>query len=69
VTNAELTASLGRVLGRPTLLPVPEFAMKAVLGELAVEVTGSHRVVPKRLSEAGFRFAHPEVDDAVRAAL
>ncbi|MGW6918658.1 TIGR01777 family oxidoreductase [Kitasatospora sp. NPDC054939] len=69
VTNAELTASLGRVLGRPALLPVPEFAMKAVLGELAVEVTGSHRVVPKRLLEAGFRFAHPEVDDAVRAAL
>ncbi|MGW4897752.1 TIGR01777 family oxidoreductase [Kitasatospora sp. NPDC004240] len=69
VTNAELTAAMGRALGRPTPFPVPEFALKAVLGELAIEVTGSHRVVPRRLLEAGFRFAHPDVDSAVRSAL
>ncbi|MFD9598214.1 TIGR01777 family oxidoreductase [Kitasatospora sp. NPDC059973] len=69
VTNAELTAALGRVLKRPTPFPVPEAALKTVLGELAVEVTGSHRVVPRRLLEAGFRFEHPDVDSAVRAAL
>ncbi|MER7753448.1 TIGR01777 family oxidoreductase [Kitasatospora sp. NPDC097643] len=68
VTNAELTAALGRVLGRPTPFPVPEPVLKAVLGELAIEVVGSHRVVPRRLLDAGFRFAHPDVDAAVRAA-
>ncbi|MGV9263710.1 TIGR01777 family oxidoreductase [Kitasatospora sp. NPDC003701] len=69
VTNAELTAALGRVLKRPTPFPVPEAVLKVALGELAVEVTGSHRVVPRRLLEAGFRFEHTDVDAAVRAAL
>ncbi|MFJ5122717.1 TIGR01777 family oxidoreductase [Kitasatospora sp. NPDC088548] len=69
VTNAELTAALGRALKRPTPFPVPEAVLKAVLGELAIEVVGSHRVVPRRLLEAGFRFEHPDVDSAVRAAL
>ncbi|MFC8454437.1 TIGR01777 family oxidoreductase [Kitasatospora sp. NPDC057223] len=69
VTNRELTAALGKALGRPTPFPVPEAALKAVLGELAVEVAGSHRVVPGRLLEAGFRFRHPDVGSAVRAAL
>ncbi|GAA0657214.1 TIGR01777 family oxidoreductase [Kitasatospora atroaurantiaca] len=69
VTNRELTAAMGRVLGRPTPFPVPEAVLKVVLGEMAVEVVGSHRVVPKRLLEAGFRFQHPDVDSAVRSAL
>jgi uncharacterized protein (TIGR01777 family) len=69
VTNAELTAALGRVLGRPTPFPVPDFALKLALGEMAVEVVGSHRTVPAKLLGAGFRFAHPEVDQALRAAL
>ncbi|OKI27723.1 TIGR01777 family oxidoreductase [Streptomyces sp. CB03911] len=69
VTNRELTAAVGRVLGRPTPFPVPEAVLKTVLGELAVEVAGSHRVLPARLTEAGFRFRHPDVESAVRAAL
>ncbi|MDH6575060.1 TIGR01777 family oxidoreductase [Kitasatospora sp. MAP5-34] len=69
VTNRELTEAMGRVLGRPTPFPVPEFALKAALGEMAVEVAGSHRVVPQRLLDAGFVFQHPDVDSAVRAAL
>ncbi|MFG2904660.1 TIGR01777 family oxidoreductase [Kitasatospora sp. NPDC048286] len=68
-TNAELTAALGRALRRPTPFPVPEAVLKAVLGELAVEVVGSHRVVPRRLLDAGFRFTHPEVYSAVLAAM
>ncbi|HJD83230.1 TIGR01777 family oxidoreductase [Kitasatospora aureofaciens] len=68
-TNAELTAAIGRALRRPTPFPVPEAVLKVALGELAVEVVGSHRVVPRRLLEAGFRFAHPDLDSAVRAAL
>ncbi|GAA2144411.1 TIGR01777 family oxidoreductase [Kitasatospora kazusensis] len=69
VTNRELTEAMGRVLGRPTPFPVPEFALKAALGEMAVEVAGSHRVVPQRLLDAGFAFRHPDIDSAVRAAL
>ncbi|MFH9348435.1 TIGR01777 family oxidoreductase [Kitasatospora sp. NPDC017646] len=68
-TNAELTAAIGRALRRPTPFPVPEAVLEVVLGELAVEVVGSHRVVPRRLLDAGFRFAHPDLDSAVRAAL
>ncbi|MEY9843605.1 TIGR01777 family oxidoreductase [Streptacidiphilus sp. MAP5-3] len=69
VTNAEVTAALGRVLRRPTVFAVPEFALKAVLGDMAVEVVGSHRCVPTRLLDSGFRFAHTTVDQAIQAAL
>lgn len=69
VTNAELTAALGRVLHRPTPFPVPQVALRLALGEMAVEVVGSHRVVPAKLLAAGFDFAHPNVEAAVRAAL
>ncbi len=56
-------------MGRPTVFAVPEFALKAVLGEMAVEVVGSHRAVPARLLAAGFRFRHPTAEAAVRAAV
>ncbi|MFC5908083.1 TIGR01777 family oxidoreductase [Streptacidiphilus monticola] len=69
VTQAEITEAMSRVLRRPAFAHVPEFALKAVLGEMAVEVVGSHRVVPKRLLDSGFRFAHATIDDAIRAAL
>jgi uncharacterized protein (TIGR01777 family) len=69
VTNAEVTAAMGAVLHRPTLCAVPGFALAAVLGEMSVEVVGSHRVVPGRLLDSGFRFRHTTVEEAVRAAL
>ena len=70
VTNAELTRTLGRVLRRPTLLPLPAFAAKLLLGELAEEgLLASQRVRPKRLLEAGFEFAYPELEGALRHAL
>lgn len=69
VTNREVTAAMGRVLRRPTLFPAPAPALRLVLGEMAGDVLGSQRVLPARLSESGFAFAHPRVDDAVRAAL
>jgi len=43
--------------------------LRAVLGELASEVLGSQRVVPKRLLESGFRFAFPSIEETIRAAL
>ncbi|MFF3754021.1 TIGR01777 family oxidoreductase [Streptomyces sp. NPDC002018] len=68
VTNREVTAAMGRVLRRPTPFPVPAVALRAALGDLAEDVLGSQRVLPTRLSESGFTFAFPTVDEAIRAA-
>ncbi|NBE53391.1 TIGR01777 family oxidoreductase [Streptomyces boluensis] len=69
VTNREVTATMGRVLRRPTVCTAPAPALRLVLGELASDVLGSQRVLPTRLLESGFRFAFPTIDTAVRAAL
>ncbi|MEV7063829.1 TIGR01777 family oxidoreductase [Streptomyces collinus] len=69
VTNREITAAMGRVLHRPTLFPVPAAVLRTVLGEMAGDVLGSVRVLPTRLLESGFRFAFPEIEGAIRAAL
>ncbi|MBW3574825.1 MAG: TIGR01777 family oxidoreductase [Actinobacteria bacterium] len=71
VTNAELTETLGAVLGRPTLLPVPRLGPELVLGrELAKSLLySSARVAPTRLEASGYRFAHPDLDGALRAVL
>ncbi|MFI1162978.1 TIGR01777 family oxidoreductase [Streptomyces sp. NPDC020801] len=69
LTNREITAAMGRVLHRPTLFPVPAQVLRTVLGEMAADVLGSARVVPKRLLESGFSFAFPGIEEAVRAAL
>ena len=69
VRNAEFMSTLGRVLRRPTVLPTPAFAIKIALGELAGEALAGQRAVPKRLIEAGFAFAHPNLESAMRAAL
>ena len=68
VTNSEATTATGMVLRRPTLLPVPGFALRLVLGEFGGEPLRSQRVLPKALLGAGFIFSHPTVKDAVRAA-
>ncbi|MEU1517757.1 TIGR01777 family oxidoreductase [Streptomyces sp. NPDC005811] len=68
LTNREITEAMGRVLRRPTLFPVPAPVLRTVLGEMAGDVLGSARVVPKRLLESGFTFAFPGIEDAVRAA-
>ena len=69
VTNAEITSSMGHVLGRPTILPAPAFALKAVLGEFSTEVLGSARVMPAVLERSGFRFQDPTIESAIRTAL
>ncbi|MDH6626829.1 uncharacterized protein (TIGR01777 family) [Streptomyces sp. LBL] len=69
LTNREITAAMGRVLRRPTLFQVPAPVLRAALGEMAGDVLGSQRVVPKRLLESGFTFAFPEIEEAIRAAL
>ncbi|MEU9758564.1 TIGR01777 family oxidoreductase [Streptomyces sp. NPDC047985] len=69
VTNAEVTAAMGRVLRRPTLLTAPAPALRLVLGDFAEDVLGSQRVLPGRLLDSGFVFAFPGIDAAIRAAL
>lgn len=67
VTNREFTHTLGRVLHRPTLLPVPAFALQALLGEGATIVTEGQRVLPERPRAAGYVFRHPALEGALRA--
>ncbi|MER7543931.1 TIGR01777 family oxidoreductase [Spirillospora sp. NPDC127506] len=70
VTNEEYTRALGRVLHRPARLAVPRFALRAALRGFADEgPLISQRVLPRRLGEAGFRFAHEHVDEALAAVL
>lgn len=69
VTNREIAAAMGRVLHRPTLFPVPAPVLRTVLGEMAGDVLGSARVLPKRLLESGFTFAFPDIQEAIKAAL
>jgi uncharacterized protein len=70
VTNREFTATLARVLGRPAILPVPAPALRLALGEMGqVAVLGSARVVPERLTQAGYRFRHPVLEGALRFVL
>jgi len=69
VRNAELTRALGHVLHRPTLFAVPAFALKLALGELAGELLGSKRAVPRRAEETGFVFRYRELQPALAQEL
>lgn len=70
VSNAEFTATLGRVLGRPAVLPVPKAVLRLIFGEMADEtLLASTRAVPARASEAGFVWRQPELAGALRHVL
>jgi len=71
VPNSEFVRTLARVLRRPALLPTPLLPLKLRYGGELVEtlLLYSMRVVPARLEESGFRFAHPRLEDALRAVL
>ncbi|HET6837536.1 MAG TPA: DUF1731 domain-containing protein, partial [Gemmatimonadales bacterium] len=70
VTNRDFTRTLGRVLGRPAVIPVPAAALRVVFGEMADRtLLSSARVLPARLLEAGYRFAHPGLEGALRSML
>jgi hypothetical protein len=69
VTNAELSKTLGRVLHRPAVLPVPALALKALYGEMATIVLTGQRAVPARLGELGYAFGHPDLEAALRDVL
>jgi uncharacterized protein len=71
VTNAEFTETLGRVVHRPTVIPTPLFPLRLRYGSELVRhlLVEGQRVLPKRLEESGFRFAHPTLEEALRAAV
>jgi len=70
VTNADFSKTLGRVLGRPAVMPIPKLAMKARFGgELGEVVTGGQRAIPRRALDSGFEFAHAELEAALRSLL
>ncbi|MFT5052551.1 MAG: hypothetical protein ACI8QZ_003986 [Chlamydiales bacterium] len=70
VTNAEYTRILGRVLRRPTIVPMPAFAARLAFGELAdALLLASQRAVSQRLQESGYRFAQPDLEGCLRHQL
>jgi uncharacterized protein (TIGR01777 family) len=70
VTNQEFTKTLGQILQRPTVLPMPSFAARALFGEMAdALMLSSTRVEPERLINSGYEFQFPELDGALRHML
>ena len=69
VTNAELSRTLGRVLHRPAILPVPALALRLLYGEMAEIVTTGQRAVPAVLRRLGFEFRHADLEAALRDVL
>jgi uncharacterized protein len=70
VTNREFASTLGRVLGRPAILPVPATALRLVFGEMAeVALLAGARVVPARLVRSGYQFRHAQLEGALRFVL
>jgi uncharacterized protein (TIGR01777 family) len=70
VRNVDFTRTLARALHRPAVFPVPAFALKTLLGDMANELLlSSQRVAPTELLQTGYRFQHPEVGPALQAIL
>ena len=65
VTNAEFSKALGKVLGRPSFMPTPAFALNLALGEVASVVTKGQRVLPKASLDGGYKFQFPRVEAAL----
>lgn len=69
-TNESFTKTLGEVLYRPTFLPLPEFAVSMIFGEMGdALLLASTKVLPKRLEDAGFEFKFPNLKEAVESAI
>ncbi len=70
VTNHTFTKTLGEVLNRPTFIPIPEFGVKFMFGEMGETLLlGGSRVIPKKLEDLGFKFKYPELKEAIKKAL
>ncbi len=68
--NKDFVRALGEVLHRPTIFPLPEFVVRTLLGEMGDELLlSSTRILPAKLNQAGYKFKHTELHDALRTAL
>ncbi|HEY6100562.1 MAG TPA: DUF1731 domain-containing protein, partial [Anaeromyxobacter sp.] len=65
VRNRDLSRALGAALGRPSFLPAPGIAVRALLGEMASAVLASQRVLPRKALSLGYRFQFPDVRSAL----
>ena len=68
-TNRGLTKALGKALKRPTIFPIPEFALKIKFGEGSQILTKGQRVFPKRLLENDFHFIYDKIDETVKSCI
>jgi uncharacterized protein len=69
VTNRTFSKALGRALHRPALAPIPGAAIRLLYGDMAEIVTKGQRVLPKRALELGYTYQHPDLDEALEAAV
>ncbi len=67
--NRDFSKALGRALHRPAFLPVPGAALRLMYGDMAQVVTEGARVLPAKALVLGYDFRHPQLDEALRAAL
>ncbi len=65
-TNEELTKTLGKVLHRPTFLPLPEFVLRLIFGEGAKILSDGQKVLPKHLEKLGFNFKYKTIEECVK---
>ena len=66
--NYGFTKALGRVLNRPTVLPLPAFVLRLIYGEGSTVLLNGQKVLPKRLLQEGFSFRHEHIEDALKSA-
>lgn len=69
VTNYKFTKTLGKVLCRPTIFPLPEFVLELLYGEGSSVLTGSKEVYPKAIQEVGYKFLYPTIEDSLKHLL
>ena len=69
ITNADFTKAMAAAVRRPAILPMPKFALKLALGEMANFLFASERVVPEQTQRVGFEFKYPEIRHALQSLL
>jgi uncharacterized protein (TIGR01777 family) len=69
LTNADFGRAIGKIMGRPAVMPTPAFALKLAFGELSSALLTGQRAVPQRLQELGFTFQFPEAGEALKDLL
>jgi len=69
LTNKDFSSKLGSALGRPSMFPVPGFALRATLGEFSEVLLTGQRVIPERVLTSGYKFKYPLLEEALKSTL